>query len=55
LSVRACTSAIENEHPVIVALVLEEDTVPERAYVMAQVKFTGRAVTGKDNSSHKMI
>ena len=45
----------ENEHPVIVALVLEEDTVPEGAYVMAQVKFTGRAVTGKNDSSHKMI
>ena len=30
----------EDEHPVVVALVLEEDTVPERTYVMAQMKFT---------------
>ena len=42
----------EHEHPVIVSLVLKENPIPERAHIVAQVKFAGRTVAGEDDSSH---
>ena len=42
----------EDEHAVIISLVLQEHAVTQAANIMSQMQFAGRAVAGKDDSSH---